>query len=830
MGTVQEQYSGKYHRLPTRPEFDLFDPGPDPALDELTELAAVLSDADYAYLSSMELNRLWFKSCYGFKYSDQPRTSTACQWIVETGNSLLLQNAAEDPRFSPHGVVLEDAKPCLSYAGVPLITSDHQIVGTLTILAREPNCFSEEHIALLEILGRQAVTRLELNGRIRAQEQALRSRQRAERALAIERCFVAATLDSIPALVVVLDTAGRMVRLNYACAQLTGLTMAEAVGRLFVDEVLEAGDRNWASRKLHEAASGQLSGPHESAWRIAPGQAAPDPVGSDSAGSSSAAQLRRVSWTLRPLKGPNEEIQYLIVSGQDVTDQRQAEMALLSSEARYREMVENSLGFVLTCSMEGRLTSLNAFTAETLGYRVHDLTGRALSDLLDSSGAATFQLCLSTLLTKDEWHGALPLRRSDGVYRRVALRSRRMDVPGGRPFVLIHGIDETEQHEAEKALHLATHQRELILESVGDGIYGIDLDGHFTFINQAAANILGYTPEQLAGRDVHEVIHHSHADGSTYSKADSPILQSMRRQETIRSRQETIRMRDEVFWRQDGTSIPVEYSASPLIENGRILGMVVAFQDISERRRLEKMKDEFISSVGHELRTPLTSLRASLGLIAASALDKRPEKRAQMLEMAIGNCDRVVRLVNNILDFDSMEKGKLALDRQPVEAAILLRRAADVAHNAASQVHIAFRIDAPPAKVLADEERILQVLNELVANAIKFSSPETLICLTAQLNGPNSKASRSDARGEVCIIVEDQGRGIAPEKLEGIFDRFQQGDASDSRALGGTGLGLALCRSIVEQHGGRIWAESTPGQGSRFLFTLPAPQRLADAL
>jgi len=823
MDAVKEQYSGKRQRLPTQPEFDLFDPGPDPALDELTELAAVLSDADYAYLSSMELNRLWFKSCYGFKCSDQPRTSTACQWIVETGNSLLLQNAAEDPRFSPYGVVLEGAKSCLSYAGVPLITSDHQIVGTLTVLAREPNCFSEEHIALLEILGRQAVTRLELNGRIRAQEQALRARQRAERALAIERCFVAATLDSIPALVIVLDTAGRMVRLNYACAQLTGLTMAEAVGRLFVDEVLEAGDRNWASKKLHEAASGQLSGPHETAWRIAPGVPAPDPARSDSTGSGSAAQIRRVSWTLRPLKGPNEEIQYLIVSGQDVTDQRQAEMALLSSEARYREMVENSLGFVFTCSMEGRLTSLNAFTAETLGYRVQDLTGRLLSDVLDSSGAATFQECLRTLLTKDEWHGALPLRRSDGVYRRVDLRSRRMDVPGGRPFVLIHGIDETEQHEAEKALHLATHQREMILESVGEGIYGIDLEGRLTFINQAAAKILGYTPEQLAGRDVHEVIHHSHADGSTYSKADNPILQSMRRQETVRKI-------DEVFWRQDGTSIPVEYSASPLIENGRNLGMVIAFQDISERRRLEKMKDEFISSVGHELRTPLTSLRASLGLIAASALDKRPEKRAQMLEMAIGNCDRVVRLVNDILDFDSMKKGKLTLDRRPVEAAILLRRAADVAHNAASQVRITIRIDAPPVKVLADEERILQVLNELVANAIKFSSPETLICLSAQPNGPNSKASRPDARGEVCIIVEDQGRGIAPEKLEGIFDRFQQGDASDSRALGGTGLGLALCRSIVEQHGGRIWAESTPGQGSRFLFTLPAPQRMADAL
>jgi signal transduction histidine kinase len=274
-------------------------------------------------------------------------------------------------------------------------------------------------------------------------------------------------------------------------------------------------------------------------------------------------------------------------------------------------------------------------------------------------------------------------------------------------------------------------------------------------------------------------------------------------------------MRDEVFWRQDGEAIPVEYSASPLVEDGQISGMVVAFQDVSERRRLEKMKDEFISTVSHELRTPLTSLRASLGLISSGSLDKRPEKQRQMVEMAIGNCDRLARLVNDIVDFDSVENGRLPLHRRKVEAVDLLRRAADIAHNAASQVHISFRIDAPSAPVLADEDRILQVLNELVANAIKFSLPDTQIRLTAEPAG-------NDHSNAVCFSVEDQGRGIAPEKLERIFERFQQGDASDSRALGGTGLGLALCRSIVEQHGGRIWAESTPGQGSRFLFTLPA--------
>jgi PAS domain S-box-containing protein len=755
----------------------------------------------------MDYSRLWFKARSGFSGAEQARSASPCQWTVERGAPQLIEDASEDPRFPPEGISLCAGVCCRSYLGVPLISSTQQVIGTLAVLAREKRRFSREQIKVVELLGRQAVTRLELYSRIRLQEQAQRLRQRSERSLAIERCFVAATLDSIPALVAVLDTAGRLVRMNFSCAQLTGLNLAKSAGRPFVEEFLEPESRGWAEERLREAVGGKVSGPHETVWRsAAAGPGAGAPTGGQ---IPTYAAPRRVSWTLRPLMGPNGEIQFLIVSGQDVTGQRQMEMALLSSEARYREMVENSLGFVFTCAMDGRLTSLNTFTAQTLGYRTDALVGRSVTELMDTDGAASFKECLRTLETQEEWQGALPIRRSDGVYRRIAFRSRRMQLPGERPFVLNHGMDVTEQHQAEEALHLATRQRELILESVGDGICGIDLEGRLTFINEAGARALGRRPEDLVGRDVHDMIQHSRADGTSYPRMNNPILQAL-------TRSESIRVRGEVFWRRDGTAIPVDYSANPMLEAGRVSGMVVAFQDVSERRRLERMKDEFLSTVGHELRTPLTSLRASLGLLQSNSLEKRPEKQRQMVEMAIGNCERLTRLVNDILDFDSVEKGRLGLNRQPIEAIILLRRAVDAAEGAAREAHISFKIEAAQAAVVVDEERIVRVLKELVVNAIKFSAPETTVVLSAQ---PQDDPPGS---GEVRFAVSDQGRGIAADSLERIFERFEQGDASDARELGGTGLGLALCRSIVQQHGGRIWAASEVGKGTRIMFTVPA--------
>ncbi|MGO4213590.1 ATP-binding protein, partial [Terriglobus sp. YAF25] len=341
--------------------------------------------------------------------------------------------------------------------------------------------------------------------------------------------------------------------------------------------------------------------------------------------------------------------------------------------------------------------------------------------------------------------------------------------------------------------------------SVGDGILGIDLAGTITVVNPAGAQILGYKPHDLLGRNLHETIHHTRADGSPEPAEGSKIQEAVHLSEPVR-------VNDEIFWRKDGTHVPVDYVATPLLDDGEAVGVVVAFTDTTARRELDQMKDEFVSTVSHELRTPLTSLRAALGMVASGVLQSRPEKAQQMLDIAVGNTDRLINLVNDILELERIGSGKAELHQSNVSVGDLCHRAADLQQTSAAKAGIGFRFQAENVFAWADPDRILQLLTNLISNAIKFSPAESEIFLAATY----------EADGEACIAVHDQGRGIPADKLDLIFERFQQVDASDSRAKGGTGLGLAICKSIVQQHGGEIWVESELGRGSTFYFTLPS--------
>lgn len=268
------------------------------------------------------------------------------------------------------------------------------------------------------------------------------------------------------------------------------------------------------------------------------------------------------------------------------------------------------------------------------------------------------------------------------------------------------------------------------------------------------------------------------------------------------------------YQHRDGSIRFCRVRIAPVVSDQQeLIGYVGTVEDITESRALEKIKNEFISIVTHELRTPLTSIRGSLGLLASGRLDSQPQRARRMLEIAALDTERLVRLVNDLLDFERLESGKLVLVKDSCDAATLILQSVEAVRPLAEEANVRLTVSPLSVQVWANPDRIIQILVNLLGNAVKFSPPGSTVWLSAEL--------LTSKTPQVLFQVRDQGRGIPADKLESIFGWFQQVDDSDSRDQGGTGLGLAICRSIVQQHGGQIWAESVLKQGSSFYFTLP---------
>src|SRR5258706_5267155 len=253
-----------------------------------------------------------------------------------------------------------------------------------------------------------------------------------------------------------------------------------------------------------------------------------------------------------------------------------------------------------------------------------------------------------------------------------------------------------------------------------------------------------------------------------------------------------------------------------LNEDGNKAGAVLVFRDVTERRAIERLKGEFVSTVSHELRTPLTSIRGALGLLSSGLLGSIAEKGQRMLEMAVTNTDRLVRLINDILDLERIESGKVELTRGTVDAQAVMDQAREGLQSIADQASIRIVSEPVAGSLWGDSDRIIQTLTNLIGNAIKFSPANTTVTLSGTAGADN-----------FTFCVADQGRGVPDDKLGSIFERFSQVDASDSRNKGGSGLGLAICQSIVTAHGGRIWAEKNDPAGTRLQFTIPLAVRPA---
>ncbi len=324
---------------------------------------------------------------------------------------------------------------------------------------------------------------------------------------------------------------------------------------------------------------------------------------------------------------------------------------------------------------------------------------------------------------------------------------------------------------------------EQILEGIPTGVVCLGPDKRITFANPRAAALLGCDSAlDLPGQPIR-----------TYIQFLSLGISG-----------------EELCVRDDGTSILLAYESAPLGDGG----MVLTLRDITQQRAAEQRQAELISIVSHELRTPLTSVRSVLGLAASGLLGQLTQRGQGMLDIAVNNTDRLIRLLGDLLDLDRLQSGHTSFQPELCSAYELMSSAADSVAGMADEAGVTVRLSPTDVTIATDRDRLVQVLVNLLSNAIKFS-PATGGCVWMDAE---------PSADEILFRVRDEGRGIPPDKLEAVFERFAQVEPDDSRRKGGSGLGLAISRAIVQQHGGHIWAESTLGVGTTLCVALPTQQ------
>jgi two-component system, OmpR family, sensor histidine kinase VicK len=355
------------------------------------------------------------------------------------------------------------------------------------------------------------------------------------------------------------------------------------------------------------------------------------------------------------------------------------------------------------------------------------------------------------------------------------------------------------------ALRQQEEQLRLITNALPVLIAYIDRDQRYRFNNQAYQTWLGQSPAQLKGQYLKQVW------GEASYEQMQLSVQKVLSGETVTYEREILDSDNQL------RSLAVTYIPDRDDLGQTVQGFFALSSDISDRKAVERMKDEFISVVSHELRTPLTSMHSALKILSTGRLGVLSQDGQQMLEIADENTERLVRLVNSVLDLQRIESGDVTMEKQTCDAANLITQAIEAMQPMAQQQGISL-ISRPSQQLIwADADYMLQALTNLLSNAIKFSQSGTQVVISLETQAE-----------QTLFHIHDQGAGIPTDKLETIFERFQQVDSSDARRKGGTGLGLTICREIIEKHGGRIWVESQVGQGSTFSFTVPSPPQRSD--
>jgi len=508
--------------------------------------------------------------------------------------------------------------------------------------------------------------------------------------------------------------------------------------------------------------------------------------------------LRYVEARGEAVKNEQGQVVQLLGTNLDITDRQQAELALRQSEATKNQILKAIPDLIVWMTSDGTYIDLIDGGSVTHLYPSSEAVGRNLQDLMPpdlvQSRMNAIQQALQTgevqiyeqqFLLQDEVH-----------YEEV----RVVAVGDDRILVIVRDI--TDRKRAEAALLDSETRFRSAFRNAPIGMALIGLDDRWIKVNPMLCDMLGCAESELMPLPASSLVHPE--DKNKLQHCIQQVWSTENRNAQVELRY--CCRQGETIWGALSLSLVRDAQIQPLY-------YVAQIQDITERQAIDRIKNEFISIVSHELRTPLTAIRGFLGLLDTGIYDNKPEKARRMINQALTNSDRLVRLVNDILDLERLSSGRAQFAMEVCDAETLMQQAVAGVQSIADQATVRLAIEQTTAQVWADPDSIIQTLTNLLSNAIKFSPSDSVITLSAQRQ-PDS----------VLFSVADQGRGIPADKLKTIFGRFQQVDVSDARQKGGTGLGLAICESIVQQHEGNIWVESTLGEGSTFYFTLPLPK------
>ncbi len=504
-------------------------------------------------------------------------------------------------------------------------------------------------------------------------------------------------------------------------------------------------------------------------------------------------------------------------------DKLQAGERLISEQLAYQSALLDSIpNPIFVKDTNTVFTAFNRAYEEAFGVDRNDLIGKKVLELdyVPEEDRKKFQQQDVQLIKEggiDQTEKSIILK--DGkMHEMLYVRSTftlSNGEPGGMMGVL---FDITERKQAENAVAEAEEQGRLILESVRDGIFGVDLKGRVTFLNPAVQNLLGYDAEELMGKGVHPIIHHSRADGSRYPVEECPMRAAF-------TEGKSSMVDDEVLWRKDGRPVEVEYSAMPIHKDDSLMGAVIVFRDISERIQAQielakarddaeaaaKAKSDFLANMSHEIRTPMNAI---IGLSDLALRTELTAKQQDYLNKVHSSANSLLGIINDILDFSKIEAGKLDIESAPFSLYAVLENLATVVSIKTQEkgLELLFSRDPDvPAELIGDPLRLGQVLVNLLNNAVKFTHEGEILVAIGLVNKENGKA-------KLKFSVRDTGIGMTEEQLGRMFKSFSQADTSTSRKYGGTGLGLAISKQLVELMDGHIWVESEPGKGSTFSF------------